>query len=165
MPAYNVRKPTPDDLRALADVLAPLPFFSPQNDAAVLLQAWQKGLANGDGLLSVYDNDRPIGLCWFLTSGTFGNGAYLRLIVVLPSEQGKGVGSRLLAAFEKACQGSRGGCFVLTNENNRSAQEFYARNGYKVVGTLPKFAAPDRTEQILWKVMPVQILLSHVLQS
>ena len=152
MTANDVRKPRKTDLMTLADALAPLPFFSPQNDSSVLFQAWLRRLENDEGLLAVYDNDRPRGLCRLLTSGTFGNGAYLRLIVVVPSDQGRGLGACLLAAFEDACQSATGGCFVLTQGDNQAARQFYARNGYETVGQLPGFAGPGRTDRRLWKV-------------
>ena len=76
----------------------------------------------------------------------------MRLIVIEPSQQSKGLGALLLAAFEKACSTAPWGCFVLTNDNNKAAQKFYLRHAYQVVGQLPGFAGPGRIDQVLWKV-------------
>ena len=150
LPAMEIKTPTPADLSALAHSVAGLDFFSPHNDPTQLGQVWQRGQAEGDMLLAAYEQDVPLGLCRFSASGTFGTGAYLKLIFVIPSAQGKGLGTKLLAAYESGCS-PRGGYFVLTQQTNLKAQSFYAQHGYHTVGHLSDFAAPGRTDLILWK--------------
>ena len=139
------------DLKAFAKSDAELPFFAPH--ATTLAQRWSRALSGGDGLPGIYENGRLLGVYRFLQSGTFVSGAYLRLITVEPAQQSKGLGALLLAAFEAACSQAHGGCFVLTSDKNLGAQQFYARHEYNVVGQLPGFAGPERSEQMLWKVL------------
>lgn len=147
----HIRIPKLQDLSDIAQVVAPLQFFAPTNDPTELLRTWQRALKAGDTFLAAFDGDNPQGLCQFSSSGTFGTGAYLKLIIVVPAAQSKGVGTELLAAFENGCS-PRGGYFVLTQQSNEAAQRFYDRHGYKVVGQMLGFAAPDRTDLILWKM-------------
>lgn len=154
MSGYTVQQPTASDLEDFAAAVAHLPFFSPQNDPLQLSERWRRALSEEDGLLAAYQSGKMLGLCWFLHSGTFVIGAYMRLIVVEPSQQSKGLGALLLAAFEKACSNTPGGCFVLTDVDNKAAQKFYLRHAYQVVGQLPGFAGPGRVDQILWKAKP-----------
>lgn len=147
----EIRPPTTADITALAHAVAALDFFTPHNDPAQLAGVWHRAQAQGDKLLAVYEEDKPLGLCLLSESGTFGSGACLKLILVAPSAQGKGLGTKLLLGYERCCS-PRGGYFLLTQQNNKTAQRSYALHGYEVVGQLPGFAGPGRTDLILWKV-------------
>ena len=61
----EVRPPTTADITALAHAVAALDFFKPQNDPAQLAGVWQRAQAQGDKLLAVYEEDKPLGLCQF----------------------------------------------------------------------------------------------------
>lgn len=147
-----IRPATPEDLPALAVALSPLPLFRAYGlDASALTARFQGALERGEGLLLALDEEGPVGVCWFLTRGTFGTGAYLRTLAIREDRHGSGLGSRLLAAYEEACGGAAGGCFLLTSDFNTGAQRFYQRHGYRQVGQLPDFAVPGVAELVFWK--------------
>lgn len=151
MPAL-IRPATPEDLPALAAALAPLPLFESYGlDAAALTARFQGALERGEGLLLATDESGPVGVCWFLTRGTFGTGAYLRTLAIRGECQGSGLGARLLAAYEAGCGAPSGGYFLLTSDFNEGARRFYQRHGYRQVGQLPDFAVPGVTELVFWK--------------
>lgn len=140
------------DLARLAQQLAPEPLFARYGLAPEVLQArWSRALHDGQGLLVAHVERQAVGLCWFTPSGTFGIGAYLRLIAVVGAAQKLGVGAHLLRAYEAACGNPAGGWFLLTSDFNTAAQRFYARHGYTEVGRLPDFAKAGIVEHIYWK--------------
>jgi ribosomal protein S18 acetylase RimI-like enzyme len=147
-----IRPATPEDLPALATALAPLPLFQSYGlDAATLAVRFQGALERGEGLLLATDDSGPVGVCWFLTRGTFGTGAYLRTLAIREDRHGSGLGARLLAAYEAGCGAPTGGYFLLTSDFNTGAQRFYQRHGYRQVGQLPDFAVPGVSELVFWK--------------
>jgi ribosomal protein S18 acetylase RimI-like enzyme len=147
-----IRPATPEDLPALATALAPLPLFKAYGlDATALAARFRGALERGEGLLLALDESGPVGVCWFLTRGTFGTGAYLRTLALREDRQGSGLGARLLEAYEAGCGDPPGGFFLLTSDFNEGAQRFYQRHGYGQVGRLPGFAAPGVTELVWWK--------------
>ena len=144
------------DLARLAQQLAPQPLFVRYGlDAHMLQDRWTRALHDGQGLLVAHCDSQAVGLCWFTSSGTFGVGAYLRLIAVVPTAQQAGVGAQLLRAYEAACGSPAGGWFLLTSDFNAAAQRFYTRHGYQEVGRLPNFAKAGIVEHIYWKARGV----------
>ncbi|MBM7114547.1 GNAT family N-acetyltransferase [Archangium primigenium] len=149
-----IRPATLADLPSLATVLAPLPLFRAYGlDASALEARFRGALERGEGLLVAVGEDAggPLGVCWFLTRGTFGTGAYLRTLALGEGHQGSGLGTRLLAAYEAGCGAPPGGYFLLTSDFNTAAQRFYQRHGYRQVGALPDFATPGVAELVFWK--------------
>jgi len=146
-----IRPAALEDLPALASALAPLPLFQAYRlDAAALEARFRGALERGEGLLLATES-APVGVCWFLTRGTFGTGAYLRTLAIREQRQGSGLGARLLAAYESGCGAPPGGYFLLTSDFNTAAQRFYQRHGYRQVGALPDFATPGVAERVFWK--------------
>lgn len=151
MPAV-IRPVTPEDLLPLATALAPLPLFKAYGlDALALVARFRGAIERGEGLLMATDERGPLGVCWFLTRGTFGTGAYLRTLAIREDAQGSGLGARLLEAYEAGCAQASGGYFLLTSDFNEGAQRFYQRHGYRQVGELPGFAVPGVSERVFWK--------------
>jgi GNAT superfamily N-acetyltransferase len=151
----RVRPLAEGDVDALAGELGKLPLLSlygrgPGARAGDLRAA----LARGDGLL-VFEPEpgagAPTGLAWFLPNGTFGLGAYLRLLAVAGGKQGKGAGSALLAAFEQASKAQSRHAFALVSGFNAAAQKFYEKHGYAKVGAVPSLVQRDVEERIYWK--------------
>ena len=83
--------------------------------------------------------------------GTLGLGGYLRLIAVVPGRERSGVGTALLAAFERTVAAESRHAFLLVSDFNAEAQRFYERHGYHRVGTLSRFVLPDADELLYWK--------------
>ena len=148
----QLRAASPGDVAPLAEALAPLPLFSAYGfTAAQLTERFQGALSRGEGLVVACVGGEPVGVCWFLESGTFATGSYLRLLAVKPGLQGRGVGERLLRAWEARGASAGGGLFLLASDFNGAAHRFYARHGYREMGRLPGFARPGVTEVIFWK--------------
>ncbi len=148
----SVRPLARGDLPALCADLARLPLMQRyRRDAARLRADLEAALSRGDGLLVAEAGGRPIGLAWFLRSGTLGMGGYLRLIAVVPEGGGAGVGTRLLEAFEAEVARESRHAFLLVSDFNQDAQRFYQRHGYARVGALPGLVLPDVAEVIYWK--------------
>lgn len=102
-------------------------------------------------LVQAASQERLYGFARFCPSGTFGAGGYLRLIALVPGQEGRGLGSALLRAVEDAVRAQSPVLFLLVSETNEAAQRFYARRGYQQAGRLPDFARPGLTEIICWK--------------
>jgi ribosomal protein S18 acetylase RimI-like enzyme len=140
------------DLPALAEGLAELPLLRRYGRSAQKLQATlEAALARGDGLLVAEDRGAPAGLAWFLTSGTLALGGYLRLLAVLTPFQGRGIGARLLSAYELETARASAHSFLLTSQWNVEAQRFYERAGYLHVGLFPSLVVEGEDEALYWK--------------
>ncbi|MDN2672165.1 GNAT family N-acetyltransferase [Janthinobacterium sp. SUN026] len=63
-----------------------------------------------------------------LLHGDFFGYGFVSLVVVAPGQQRRGVGLRLLAAAEAACQTAK--LFTSTNESNLAAQRLFASAGF-----------------------------------
>jgi ribosomal protein S18 acetylase RimI-like enzyme len=63
----------------------------------------------------------------------------LSQLIVSKDARKEGIGSELLAFYEKDSKG-RGChlCYLETSENHTSALSFYKNKGYKIIATLPK---------------------------
>jgi GNAT superfamily N-acetyltransferase len=148
----EIRAATTADLAPLAEGLARLELMGRYGRTRAGLAAdLEASLVRGDGLLLAVEGGHPVGLAWYLGQGTLGMGGYLKLMAVLPGAQSRGVGARLLAAFEAALARTAGHGFLLCSDFNASAQAFYERHGWTRVGALPGLVLPDVAELIYWK--------------
>jgi GNAT superfamily N-acetyltransferase len=140
------------EIPALAAALAGVPLMVRYGrDAAALARSLSQAQARGDGLLVADEGGALRGLAWFLTSGTLAMGGYLKLIAVLPGEEGKGTGVALLRAFEVETARASRHAFLLVSDFNAGAMRFYEREGYARVGALPGLVLPDVAEVLYWK--------------
>ncbi len=148
----SIRPLTPDDVEPLAGELGRLPLMVRYGrDAARLAADLRAALARGDGLLVEEAVGSVRGLAWFLPSGTFALGGYLRLIAVVPGATGGGVGAALLAAFEAEAGKAGRHAFLLVSDFNDGAQRFYERHGYARVGAIPGLVLQGVEELVYWK--------------
>ncbi len=149
----NVIRPlTAREVPALAAGLARLPLLRRYGRSTAKLEATlDAALERGDGLLVAQEKGTPVGLAWFLTSGTLALGGYLRLLAVLEPFQGRGLGAELLAAYEAEVARVSAHAFLLTSESNAAAQRFYERRGYRRVGMLPSLVVRGEDEALYWK--------------
>jgi GNAT superfamily N-acetyltransferase len=111
----------------------------------------EAAVARGDTVLVADGAAGPLGFAWFLPSGTFASGGYLRLIALAPGSEGQGAGSALLAELERRVALASRHLFLLCSHWNQSAARFYAARGYLEVGRLPAFVRADTDELIFWK--------------
>ena len=122
-------------------------LFRPE-EVALAVELLDESLAGDDDyrFLGAYADDDLVGYaCWGPTPGT--QGTYdLYWIVVEPTWQGKGIGTQLLDAVEKALTAD--GCRLLVVETSSRAdyaptRTFYERRGYAQAARLPGYYAPD----------------------
>jgi len=122
-------------------------LFRPE-EVALAVELLDESLAGDDDyrFLGAYaDDDLVAYACWGPTPGT--QGTYdLYWIVVAPTWQGKGIGTQLLDAVEKALTAD--GCRLLVVETSSRAdyaptRTFYERRGYAQAARLPGYYAPD----------------------
>ena len=98
-------------------------------------------------LVVVEKNKRVEGFAWVICNGVFGRSAYLKLIIVAPDAQGRGVGRLLMRKVEKRHL-KPNGLFLLATSTNRRARKFYEKLGYRKVGELPDFVKKGFKEVI-----------------
>src|SRR5262249_24772093 len=143
----------PDDVDAVALRVGGLELFARYGAPPQGIAGWLRGaMARGEGIVIALDAlGAPVGFAWFLLTGTFGAGGYLRLIAVAPEGPSQGAGAALLGEVERrVAKGSRF-LFLLVSDFNQAAQRFYEVHGYTQVGRLPAFVKDGIDELLFWK--------------
>lgn len=116
--------------------------FLPPLDRAEATAYWNQVLGPSTVLLIAEDGERIVGTGQLdLAMRANGrNRAEVCKVLVLPSEQGKGIGKSLMLALEaEARKENRGLLHLDTNEGDKS-NRLYVRVGYTAVGTIPDWA-------------------------
>jgi len=150
-----VRPARLDELSALCTAVAPQKLLTHYEIGSTrLAQLLAEALGRGEPLLVADDGGVARGFAWYLYSGTFGGGGYLRLIALAPGAEGQGAGGALLDAVEADVATRARHLFLLVSHWNEGARRFYARRGYLEVGKLPAFVRADTDEIICWKRLP-----------
>ena len=117
-------------------------------------RALARGFRSGDRVIVVVSREgRPVGLAWILPSRILTGAAYLRLLLVAEGRQRAGLGAALLSATEAAARAIANHLALFATTDNAVARRFYARRGYRHVGTLPGLARPGLDEALYWKVL------------
>ena len=121
-------------------------LFRPE-EVALAVELLDDNLAGDDDyrFLGAYAGEDLVGYaCWGPTPGT--QGTYdLYWIVVDPTWQGKGVGTRLLAAVEQTLIADRGRLIVVETPSRADyapTRSFYERRGYAQAARLRGYYAP-----------------------
>lgn len=109
------------------------------------------GLASGGELFVAESEGRVRGFAWIDPHGAFSSAPYLRLIAVDGSLRGSGIGSVLLAEFERRTASIGRDYLLLVSDFNLRGQAFYERHGYVKVGVLQDFARKGIAEVIMVK--------------
>jgi GNAT superfamily N-acetyltransferase len=147
----SIRPLEPADVPPLSTALAALPLLQRYGRTAdAVARDLEARATRGESVLVLNDGGLR-GLVWFTTQGTLGGGGYLRLLAVVAPAQGRGVGARLLGAFEDAVAAHSRHAFLLVSDFNHGAQRFYERHGYARIGTIPAKVLPDVDEVVYWK--------------
>lgn len=147
-----IRAARSDELTALAEAVAPQPLLSRYGVTAQgLARDLTAAIDRGEPVLVADEGAGAIGFAWFLYSGTFAAGGYLKLIALLPGQNNRGAGGALLDAVEREIATRARNVFLLVSHWNDGARRFYQRRGYREVGTLPAFVCADTDEIICWK--------------
>jgi ribosomal protein S18 acetylase RimI-like enzyme len=78
-------------------------------------------------------------------------GDYLELLGVAEWARNKGVATRLLRHVEELVFGRTKNLFACVSDFNRSARDFYHKQGYQEIGAMPNFLIPGSAEILLRK--------------
>ncbi len=147
-----VRDAARADLRQIAATVAAQPLLERYGTRAEPLERQlAAALDAGQGVLVAEHDGALVGLAWFLDSGTFALGGYLRLIALRPGGEGHGTGAALLDEVERRVARASRSLFLLVSHWNDAARRFYARRGYSELGTIPRFVRDDTDEVICYK--------------
>jgi GNAT superfamily N-acetyltransferase len=98
--------------------------FVERHDAAHQKEYIRKKMADGSAFYLLLEEDRPVGVVSVL-------GGLIEDLYVLPAEQNRGYGTRLLHFAMERCD-SAPTLWIL--ENNANAERFYRRNGFRPTG-------------------------------
>jgi ribosomal protein S18 acetylase RimI-like enzyme len=148
----TIRPARLDEISALATAVASQKLLTHYEITSTrLAQLLAEAIGRGEPVFVADDGTAPRGFAWFLYTGTFGGGGYLRLIALAPGTEGQGAGGALLDAVEAEVATRSKHMFLLVSHWNEGARRFYARRGYQEVGTLPAFVRADTDEIICWK--------------
>lgn len=140
-----IEKATVADIAALSELLSVL--FSQEVEFTPDTEAQRRGLARiidnpeAGVVLVARKNNTIVGMVnlLFTISTALGERvALLEDMIVLPSGRGKGVGAKLLS--EAIALARVQGCkrmTLLTDQSNKSAQRFYAKQGFETSSMVP----------------------------
>jgi GNAT superfamily N-acetyltransferase len=145
----HVREARAEELDALVAQVAPQPLLVRYEVNLPKLALALKEAQAGGQVLVAEEDGRALGFAWFLQTGTFGAGGYLRLIALVPGQEGRGLGAALLDEVERRVAPRP--LFLLVSHWNEGARRFYATRGYAEVGRLPAFVRADTDEIICCK--------------
>jgi ribosomal protein S18 acetylase RimI-like enzyme len=160
--AHFREEPTPDDPRAVRDLVSSTTFFS-DAEIAVAVELVEtrlaQGLASGYRFIFAERGGRLEGYVCFgpipLTQSSFD----LYWIAVRPGAQRAGLGRRLMALAEAAAV-ELGGTTMYVETSTRPqylpTREFYRRLGYRLAAELPDFYGPGDGQAIYRKQLASQ---------
>jgi GNAT superfamily N-acetyltransferase len=66
-----------------------------------------------------------------------GSALFIRMLLVLPEFQGKGIGTRLISAVIESARARSKGVSLQVFKVNKPARRFYAHHGFRVAGATP----------------------------
>lgn len=136
----------PEDCPFLERLLSRIPVFE-KDDAALAMELIQQAMSHPDQkdylfMIAANADDFPVGYACFgptpLTDRTFD----LYWIAVDPASAGHGVGTLLLAAVEDEIRKLNGRMLIIETSSNlayRLTRQFYLKNHYRLVETIPDF--------------------------
>lgn len=105
-------------------------------------------------------NGTILGFIWYQKCGMFNSFPYLHIIVVSEDMQHKGIGRRLLRAYETNALESLGRLrtkvYLLVSDFNKKAFDIYKKNGYEEVHTFPGLFRKNIDEHLMAKVVTKQ---------
>ncbi|MDP2791571.1 MAG: GNAT family N-acetyltransferase [Rectinemataceae bacterium] len=129
---------------------------------AALAEKMRAGLAAGAIIVvaredaEAVESPRPdprdiLGFAWIDPRGAFGSAPYLKLIAVDTQKQSGGVGSALLAEFERRTLAIGKVWTLMVSDFNLGAIAFYEKHGYGKAGSIPDFAVDGIVEILMVK--------------
>lgn len=151
----TIRPTNEADLAALKTVIDQTELF-PSDLLPELIAPFLADPSNGDLWLTAEIDGIAQGLCYAvpepMTVGTWN----MRALAVAPSQQGSGIGSRLVSALEARLRES-GQHVLLVDTSGTDAfaqtRAFYRRNGYGQEARIRDFWAPGDDKVVFWKAL------------
>ena len=153
MSKINIRKAKVDDAGQIAEVM--LEFYNMKN-ANEAKNAFRSELEKGHNYIIAIENKKIIGLITWVMHGLPKHGLFeLDRICVLNNNRGKGVGNILVKSliedarhwYEKSGSKIRK-LYLLTHDDNKSAQLFYQKVGFKYETKLENHYYDDKDERM-----------------
>lgn len=92
-----------------------------------------------------------LGFIAFTLNGAFHSFPYLHIVAVAATARGRGVGTQLLAYFERVAFAEHSKAFLVVADFNPEAQRLYERLGYRQVGAIPNLYKDGVTEVLMVK--------------
>lgn len=80
-------------------------------------------------------------------------GAYLELLAIYPTQQGRGIGKEVILWFESEAKQTSRNIWTLVSSFNTKARHFYNGMGFVEIGTLESFVVSGYDELLLRKVI------------
>ena len=105
-----------------------------------------------DSTREVYVAENESGLAGFIVvcmTGAFVG--YIQTVLVAPGEQGKGIGSKLVAHAEDRIFSESPNSFLCVSSFNAGARRLYERLGYRYVGELADYLVRGHSELLFRK--------------
>jgi len=103
----------------------------------------------GANLLVASANGRPVGFA--LSAPGILLGEYLKILVVEPELQSRGVGRHLMEELERRAFRHWPNVYLCVSDFNDRGRRFYRRLGYHEVGVLRDLLLPDKHEVLMRK--------------
>jgi ribosomal protein S18 acetylase RimI-like enzyme len=150
----EIRKAVLKDKKGVGNVLAQSYNIKNIDEGA---NFFRDELVRKHNFIVAIENEKIIGTASWVMHGLFKHGlAELDRIAVLPEYRGKGVSDRLFEFLVKDIQkfySSRGfklrKLYLVTHDDNKRAQEFYKRIGFKYEARLKNHFYKDKDELVL----------------
>lgn len=143
----------PTDCLPLAEAIAAMPPWSVMHYPAEALARFLAGVDGGARRFRVELNGQQAGV--ISVRSPWLKGPYLELLALLPSFQGQGIGSSLIAWLEaEAARQEARNLWVCASSFNEKALRFYRRHGFQHAAVLPGLVA-DGYEEILLRKFPL----------
>jgi ribosomal protein S18 acetylase RimI-like enzyme len=152
----SIRPMTRRDKPAIMRLLAATPEFKPSEIAVAeeLIDSYLKGPYQSGYYILVAELELLVGyICYGptpLTKGTWD----IYWLAVRQGEQGRGVGSALMASVEDEIKKAKGKLVVIETSSTpkyERTRRFYRRYGYEAICRIPDFYAPDDDKIIFQK--------------
>ena len=99
-------------------------------------QALKEQLDEGIQFLIAEQDDKPAGFAAFSLTGPAEKIFKLHKLYVLPSEQGKGMGTMLISRVEELIRQQHGSVLELNVNRNNPALGFYEKSGFEICDTV-----------------------------
>lgn len=111
-----------------------------------------KGLEHQEVIVATDEHDHCLGFIMGSSNGMFKNYPYIHLVAVKELYQHKGIGTKLLNAFEEQLFQHANKLFLVVADFNNEIKTMYQKLGYLEVGIIPNLYKEGISEHLMMKV-------------